>query len=59
MKRHTDKKVLRDKFEAVKIVYERDNCLIKDVIECLFEQSLISTTVKNIYKESAECQQVF
>ena len=58
MKRHTDKKVLRDKFEAVKIVYERENCLIKDVIECLFEQSLISTTVKNIYEESAEYQQV-
>ncbi|MGN0004950.1 MAG: UvrD-helicase domain-containing protein [Candidatus Gastranaerophilaceae bacterium] len=58
LKRHTDKKVLRDKFEAVKIVYERENCLIKDVIECLFEQSLISTTVKNIYEESAEYQQV-
>ncbi len=58
LKKHTDKKVLRDKFEAVKIVYERENCLIKDVIECLFEQSLISTTVKNIYEESAEYQQV-
>ena len=58
LKRHTDKKVLRDKFEAVKIVYERENCLIKDVIECLFEQSLIYTTVKNIYEESAEYQKV-
>lgn len=54
----TDKKALRDKFEAVKIVYEREKCLIKDVIECLFEQSLISATVKNIYEESAEYQQV-
>lgn len=58
LKRHTDKKALRDKFEAVKIVYEREKCLIKDVIECLFEQSLISATVKNIYEESAEYQQV-
>lgn len=58
VKRHTDKKMLRDKFEAVKIVYERENCLIKDVIECLLEQSLISATVKNIYEESAEYQQV-
>lgn len=58
LKRHTDKKILRDKFEVVKTVYEGENCLIKDVIECLFKQSLISATVKNIYEGSAEYQQV-
>lgn len=58
LKRHTDKKVLQDKLEAVKIVYEREKSLIKDVIECLFEQSLISDAVKNIYEENLEYQQI-
>lgn len=53
LKRHTDKKALRDKFEAVKIVYEREKCLIKDVIECLFEQSLISATAETHNKNEA------
>ena len=58
IKNHTDKKILRDKFESVKIVYEGENSLIKDVIDCLFEHSLLSDAVKKIYEESSEYQQV-
>ncbi len=58
IKKHSDKKYLKDKFEAIKTVYEKDGCLIRDVIQSLFVNSLISETVKNDYTGNAEYQGV-
>ena len=48
--------------ELIYIAYQDENStartLEEAMLECLFEQSLISATVKNIYEESAEYQQV-
>lgn len=44
--------------DAVKEVYEKDGCLIRDVIKCLFDNALIPEAVKNGFEESAEYQRV-
>lgn len=58
IKRHIDKKHIKDKLDAVKEVYEKDGCLIRDVIKCLFDNALIPEAVKNGFEESAEYQRV-
>lgn len=58
IKRHTDKKCIKDKFDAIKTVYEKDGCLIRDVIKCLSDNALIPDEVKNDFEESAEYQRV-
>ena len=47
IKRHIDKKHIKDKLDAVKEVYEKDGCLIGDVIKCLFDNGLIPEDIKN------------
>ena len=58
IKRHVDKKHIKDKLDAVKEVYEKDGCLIGDVIKCLFDNGLIPEDIKNGFEESAEYQRV-
>ena len=58
IKKHADKKCLKDRFEATKVAYEREGCLIRDVIKCLLDNELIPTSVKNDYEENAEYQRV-
>lgn len=58
IKQHTDKKCIKDKFDAVKIVYEKSGCLIRDVIKCLFDKGIIPEEVKNDFEGSAEYQRV-
>lgn len=58
IKRHVDKKHIKDKLDAVKEVYEKDGCLIGDVIKCLFDNRLIPEDIKNGFEESAEYQRV-
>ena len=58
IKRHIDKKHIKDKLDAVKEVYEKDGCLIGDVIKCLFDNGLIPEDIKNGFEESAEYQRV-
>lgn len=56
--KHTDKIWLKDKFEAVKAVYENEECLIKDLLQSLLDNELISLSVKNEYEENNEYKQV-
>ena len=58
IKWHTDKKHIKDKFDALKAVYEKDGCLIRDVIKCLFDNALIPEEIKNDFEESVEYQRV-
>lgn len=58
IKRHVDKKHIKDKLDAVKEVYEKDGCLIGDVIKCLFDNGLIPEDIKNGFEESAEYHRV-
>lgn len=58
IKRHIDKKHIKDKLDAVKEVYEKDGCLIGDIIKCLFDNGLIPEDIKNGFEESAEYQRV-
>lgn len=58
IKRHVHKKHIKDKLDAVKEVYEKDGCLIGDVIKCLFDNGLIPEDIKNGFEESAEYHRV-
>ena len=58
IKRHVHKKHIKDKLDAVKEVYEKDGCLIGDVIKCLFDIGLIPEDIKNGFEESAEYHRV-
>ena len=58
IKKHADKKCLREKFEAVKDKYENEGCLIRSVIDCLIDNALIPASLKNDFEENAEYQQV-
>lgn len=59
IRRHDDKKIIKNKFDAVKLVYEREGALIKDVIKSLEENSLISKDIKKEFEENEEYQKVF
>lgn len=56
--RHTDKKRIKDKFDVVKTVYEKEGCLIRDVINCLSDNELIPETVKNSFEGIVEYNRV-
>ena len=58
IKKHADKKCLRDRFEEFKAIYENKECLIRDVIEYLIDSTIIPISVKNDFEENAEYQQV-
>lgn len=58
IKKHTDKKRIKNKFDKIQAVYEKDGSLIRDVIECLFDNGVIPEVVKNDFKESMEYQRV-
>ena len=56
--KHTDKKRIKDKFDTVKTVYEKDGCLFRDVIKCLSDNEIIPETVKNSFEGIAEYSRV-
>lgn len=58
IKKHTDKKRIKNKFDKIQAVYEKDGCLIRDVIESVFHNGFILETVKNDFEESIEYQRV-
>ena len=58
IKKHTDKKLIKSKFDKLKEEYERDGCLIREVIQCLFDNGFIQESVKNNFEERTEYQEV-
>ena len=58
IKKHTDKQRVKNKFDKIQAEYEKDGCLIRDVIECLFTNGFIPEAVKNDFEESTEYQGV-
>jgi DNA helicase-2/ATP-dependent DNA helicase PcrA len=58
IKKHTDKKRIKNKFDKIQAEYEKDECLIRDVIESLFNNGFIPEAVKNDFEESTEYQRV-
>ena len=58
IKQHADKIRLKKKFDEIKNEYEKDGCSIRNVITCLFNNSLISETAKSVFEESVEYQRV-
>lgn len=58
IKKHTDKKKIKNKFDKVRAEYERDGCLIREVIDSLFNNGFITEAVKNDFEESTEYQRV-
>lgn len=58
IRQHSDKKRLKEKLDVVKDEYEKDGCLIRDIITCLFNNSLIQEEVKSGFEENAEYQRV-
>ena len=58
IKKHTDKKLIKSKFDKLKEEYERDACLIREVIQCLFDNGFIQESVKNNFEERTEYQEV-
>ena len=41
IKKHADKKSIKNKFDKIIEIYEKDGCLIKEVIESLFDNGFI------------------
>ena len=58
IKKHTDKQRVKNKFDKIQAEYEKDGCLIRDMIECLFTNGFIPEAVKNDFEESTEYQGV-
>lgn len=58
IKKHADKKLIKSKFDKFKEEYERDGCLIREVIQCLFDNGFIRESVKNNFEERTEYQEV-
>lgn len=58
IKKHTDKQRVKNKFDKIQAEYEKDGCLIRDMIECLFTNGFIPEAVKNNFEESTEYQGV-
>ena len=58
IKKHTDKKLIKSRFDKFKEEYERDGCLIREVIQCLFDNGFIQESVKNNFEERTEYQEV-
>lgn len=58
IKKHADKKSIKNKFDKIIEIYEKDGCLIKEVIESLFDNGFIPEKVKNDFEENIEYQKV-
>lgn len=58
IKKHTDKQRIKNKFDKIQVEYEKEGCLIRDIVECLFANGFIPEAVKNDFEESTEYQSV-
>lgn len=58
IKKHADKKSIKNKFDKIIEIYEKDGCLIREVIESLFDNGFIPEKVKNDFEENIEYQKV-
>lgn len=58
IKKHTDKQRIKSKFDKIQAEYEKEGCLIRDIVECLFANGFIPEAVKNDFEESTEYQSV-
>ena len=58
IKKHTDKQRIKSKFDKIQVEYEKEGCLIRDIVECLFANGFIPEAVKNDFEESTEYQSV-
>ena len=52
IKKHTDKQRIKNKFDKIQVEYEKEGCLIRDIVECLFANGFIPEAVKNDFEES-------
>lgn len=50
--------VTKNKFDKIIEIYEKDGCLIREVIESLFDNGFIPEKVKNDFEENIEYQKV-
>ena len=48
----------KSKFDKIQAEYEKEGCLIRDIVECLFANGFIPEAVKNDFEESTEYQSV-
>ena len=58
IKKHTDKQRIKNKFDKIQVEFEKEGCLIRDIVECLFANGFIPEAVKNDFEESTEYQSV-
>ena len=50
IKKHTDKQRIKSKFDKIQAEYEKEGCLIRDIVECLFANGFIPEAVKNDFE---------